>query len=67
MELLEENEEKIVNMKFDMTEKEQAMLLLYAGEKMTIEKLNELKIEWVINDILKHAVENAKREGVEDE
>lgn len=60
MKILKETEETIVNMTCDFEDDEYKLLLDMAEREMPEERLNELKIEWALTEVLKRAIERAE-------
>lgn len=57
MEILSETEKAVVDMEFDLTEKEYETLLNHANDNMPDKELERLMIEWALVDMLKNTVE----------
>ena len=58
MELISEEIIEQVRLEFDLTKEEMVSLIYYADKTIQMDKLNELKIEWAVNDILEKALED---------
>lgn len=53
MKILSETEKKVVDMEFDMTDEEMALLVNYAMNNIGKEEMDKLLINWALLDILK--------------
>ena len=60
MEIINETEQKSINLEFEMGLEEISTLVNYADEIMPKEILDELKIEWAINNLLTEYVKTKK-------
>lgn len=58
MKFIEEKEEKVHKMSFDITEEERNFLLNYGMDNISKEEMDEILLEWAMLDIIKKSVSN---------